>query len=208
MIFEDETEQAVYGAFFAARLNLYEPHIGKERGAYQALCEAHEAVLFHRKAVEQLGDDEDKIAPRGVRVVSDGWSRRRAAQLLIEQIGAPGPERIDETAERAARYMEHMRTAALPEYLPQVHLDVAGDTATDASEPGESPSWCILVEREDDNRAHVTVRVAGMTEADIVVCRRGKTRQIIDEAQEIAAAILWSSLRAWHLRAAKSQERP
>lgn len=205
MIFEDETEQAIYGAFFAVRLNFYEAHLGKDRAATQAVCNAHEAVLAHRNAVEELGDDEDRIAPRGVRVVSDGWSRRRAAQVLIDEIGAPGPERIDETAERAAAYMRHMRSAALPEYLPEVALTVSGDTATDASEPGESPSWFILCERESETRAHVRVRVAGMDVAEVVVCRRAHSA-LEDEVQDVSAAILWSALRAWHLRAAKAAE--
>lgn len=133
---------------------------------------------------------------------------RIAAQALIEQIGADGPENVDSIALRAAQHIEHLRTAALPEYLPAVGLDISGDVGRAESDyPGDdsAPHWRIYAEADADDSIRVQITLAWECIADVRVYQSDESIGLWDEAQDISAAILWSALRAWHLHRSKGE---
>lgn len=88
---------------------------------------------------------------------------------------------------------------SVPEYLPHVEIAVTGDVGRAESEEGDEPHWLIYAEADRDDSIRVQVALDWEPLADVRVYQSAENVGMWDEAQDIAAAILWSGLRAWHL---------
>lgn len=93
------------------------------------------------------------------------------------------------------------------EPLPEVFLSVSGDVAR-ASGQWCNLQWRIYVEKEDDKSARSVIRVAKSPDerashvADVTI-HAPYDVNLIDEVQDISAAILWSRFRAGWLEDAR-----
>jgi hypothetical protein len=82
----------------------------------------------HEMYIDKLNEDITRLTAELAEVKDRA---RRAAQILIEEIGAPGPENVDETATRAVATITRLtaENAALREYV-----EIITDGGTDYPE--------------------------------------------------------------------------
>ena len=78
--------------------------------------------------------------------------------------------------------------------LPVISLHASGDVLT-----GKGEQWSIRAEREGRCSARTAVKVGGVLVADVTI-HAGHQDDLSDEVQAVAAALVWSALRAINAR--------
>jgi len=87
-------------------------------------------------------------------------------------------------------------------FLPEVHLQVSGDVFYAS---GDMPyKWKIYAEAIDEGSACTQIRLDDVLIANITVhIIDYRKENLVNETQEISAALLWSAIRAKYMKERK-----
>lgn len=104
-------------------------------------------------------------------------------------------QQIDELRERL-NVVKRERDAAIAERgdLPHIKLDVSGDVFRAAGDTKDGIHWSIYAEAENEGAARCGILVDGDGVADVSVHSYDSER-LVEETQEVCAAIVWSAIR-------------